>query len=34
MTGPCVVTPAVEEITGVPARSFRRWAEDHVEDFS
>jgi uncharacterized protein YbjT (DUF2867 family) len=31
---PCVVTPTVEEITGVPARSFRRWAEDHAKDFS
>jgi uncharacterized protein YbjT (DUF2867 family) len=33
MAAPCVVTSTVEEITGVPARSFRRWAEDHVEDF-
>ena len=34
MKDPCVVTSAVEEITGVPARSFRQWAEDHVDDFS
>jgi uncharacterized protein YbjT (DUF2867 family) len=34
MKAPCVVTPTVEEITGVPARSFRQWAEDHVKDFS
>jgi uncharacterized protein YbjT (DUF2867 family) len=34
MEAPCVVTSTVEEITGVPARSFRRWAEDHVKDFS
>ncbi|RSN35631.1 NAD-dependent epimerase [Amycolatopsis sp. WAC 01416] len=34
MKEPCVVTPAVEEITGVPARSFRQWAEDHAKDFS
>ncbi|GHH30416.1 NAD(P)H-binding protein [Streptomyces rubradiris] len=34
MNNPCVVTPAVEEITGVPARSFRQWAEDHIKDFS
>ncbi|MFF5077623.1 NAD(P)H-binding protein [Actinoplanes sp. NPDC000266] len=29
----CVVTPAVEEVTGVPARTFRQWVEDHIEDF-
>jgi uncharacterized protein YbjT (DUF2867 family) len=34
MTAPCVVTPTVEEITGEPARTFRRWAEDHAKDFS
>jgi uncharacterized protein YbjT (DUF2867 family) len=34
MDAPCVVTSTVEEITGVPARSFRQWAEDHVKDFS
>ncbi|WP_089157663.1 NAD(P)H-binding protein [Micromonospora sp. NBS 11-29] len=31
---PTVVTKAVEEATGVPARTFRQWAEDHVKDFS
>jgi uncharacterized protein YbjT (DUF2867 family) len=34
MKVPCVVTSTVEEVTGVPARSFRQWAEDHVKDFS
>ena len=34
MEAPCVVTSTVEEVTGVPARSFRQWAEDHVKDFS
>jgi uncharacterized protein YbjT (DUF2867 family) len=34
MKAPCVVTPTVEEVTGVPARSFRQWAEDHAKDFS
>ena len=29
-----VVTSAVEEATGVPARTFRQWVEDHIEDFS
>jgi uncharacterized protein YbjT (DUF2867 family) len=33
MTAPCVVTSTVEEITGVPARPFQRWAEDHIKDF-
>jgi hypothetical protein len=27
------VTRTVEEITGVPARTFRQWAADHVSDF-
>lgn len=27
------VTSTVEEITGVPARTFRQWALDHAEDF-
>jgi uncharacterized protein YbjT (DUF2867 family) len=27
------VTATVEEITGVPARTFRQWAADHVSDF-
>ncbi|GII01363.1 NAD(P)H-binding protein [Planobispora takensis] len=30
---PEVVTAAVEEITGTPARTFREWAADHVADF-
>jgi uncharacterized protein YbjT (DUF2867 family) len=34
LTAECVVTSAVEEITGVPARTFRQWAEDHIKDFS
>jgi uncharacterized protein YbjT (DUF2867 family) len=34
MEAPCVVTPTVEEVTGAPARSFGRWSEDHVKDFS
>ncbi|MFF3870064.1 SDR family oxidoreductase [Micromonospora sp. NPDC001898] len=34
MKAPCVVTSTVEDVTGVPARSFRQWAEDHVKDFS
>ncbi|MCR6488787.1 NAD(P)H-binding protein [Amycolatopsis sp. OK19-0408] len=29
-----VVTSTVEEVTGKPARSFREWAQDHVEAFS
>jgi uncharacterized protein YbjT (DUF2867 family) len=27
------VTPAVEEVTGTPARSFEEWAGDHAADF-
>jgi len=27
------VSDAVEKVTGVPARTFREWAEDHREDF-
>ncbi|MCR6488742.1 NAD(P)H-binding protein [Amycolatopsis sp. OK19-0408] len=34
MKAPCVVTSAVEDVTGAPARSFRQWAEDHVKEFS
>lgn len=33
VTRPEPVTRAVEEITGVPARTFRRWAGDHISDF-
>lgn len=32
-TRPELVTPTVEEITGVPARTFRQWAHDHSGDF-
>ena len=32
-TQPEPVTRVVEEITGVPARTFRQWAADHVGDF-
>jgi uncharacterized protein YbjT (DUF2867 family) len=30
---PALVTSAVEEITGAPARTFREWAIDHAADF-
>lgn len=30
---PPEITDAVERITGTPARSFARWAEDHADDF-
>ena len=30
---PEIVTSAVEELTGAPARPFDEWARDHVEDF-
>jgi uncharacterized protein YbjT (DUF2867 family) len=33
VTQPEPVTRVVEEITGVPARTFRQWAGDHVSDF-
>jgi uncharacterized protein YbjT (DUF2867 family) len=33
VTHPELVTRTVEEITGVPARSFRQWAADHASDF-
>jgi len=33
VTEPERVSPAVEEITGVPARSFREWATNHADDF-
>jgi uncharacterized protein YbjT (DUF2867 family) len=29
---PAFVTSTVEEVTGVPARSFREWAADHTEE--
>ncbi|MEV0230128.1 NAD(P)H-binding protein [Nonomuraea sp. NPDC050786] len=28
-----LITSAVEEVTGTPARTFRQWAADHAEDF-
>ncbi len=31
---PAFVTPAVEEITGRPARTFFEWAVDHAADFA
>ncbi len=30
---PALVTSAVAEITGVPARSFHDWAVDHAVEF-
>ena len=30
---PALLTSAVEEVTGVPARTFREWAIDHAADF-
>jgi uncharacterized protein YbjT (DUF2867 family) len=30
---PAFVTPAVEEVTGRPARTFRQWATDHAGAF-
>jgi uncharacterized protein YbjT (DUF2867 family) len=31
---PAPITDEVERITGVPARSFKQWAADHVADFT
>jgi uncharacterized protein YbjT (DUF2867 family) len=31
---PALVTSAIEEITGTPARTFREWAFEHAGDFS
>jgi uncharacterized protein YbjT (DUF2867 family) len=33
VTQPEAVTRTVEEVTGVPARTFRQWAGDHISDF-
>jgi len=33
VTEPETVSPAVEEITGAPARTFRQWVIDHAGDF-
>jgi uncharacterized protein YbjT (DUF2867 family) len=30
---PALVTSTVEEITGIPARTFRAWVTDHAEEF-
>ncbi|WP_433063333.1 NAD(P)H-binding protein [Dactylosporangium sp. CS-033363] len=32
-TGPAAVTPAVEELTGHPARPYAEWVRDHLEAF-
>jgi len=31
---PALVTSAIEEVTGTPARTFRQWAIDHAGDFA
>jgi len=31
---PALVTSAIEEVTGLPARTFREWASDHAGDFA
>jgi uncharacterized protein YbjT (DUF2867 family) len=31
---PALVTSAIEEVTGAPARTFREWAIDHAGDFA
>ncbi len=33
VTEPEPVTRTVEQVTGVPARTFRQWASDHISDF-
>jgi hypothetical protein len=33
VTEPEVVTTAVAEVTGEPARPFRDWAAEHADDF-
>lgn len=33
VTAPELVTRTVEEVTAVPARTFRQWAGDHISDF-
>ncbi|MEU1734052.1 NAD(P)H-binding protein [Streptosporangium sp. NPDC020145] len=30
---PAIVSPVVEQLTGLPARSFARWADEHADDF-
>ncbi|MFI6519858.1 NAD(P)H-binding protein [Spirillospora sp. NPDC050679] len=34
VTRPETVSPAVEQITGRPGRTYREWVADHVDDFS
>lgn len=34
VSAPEPVTSTVEDLTGVPARTFREWAQDHATDFS
>jgi uncharacterized protein YbjT (DUF2867 family) len=31
---PALVTSVIEEVTGIPARTFREWAIDHAADFA
>jgi hypothetical protein len=31
---PALVTSAVLDVTGAPARSFHNWAKDHAGDFA
>jgi uncharacterized protein YbjT (DUF2867 family) len=31
---PAYVTTTIADVTGLPARTFRQWATDHVDDFS
>ena len=31
---PALVTSAIEDVTGAPARTFREWATDHAADFA
>jgi uncharacterized protein YbjT (DUF2867 family) len=33
VTEPEPVTPTIEQVTGVPASTFRQWAGDHISDF-
>ena len=30
---PALITSTIEDVTGTPARTFRRWAADHAPDF-
>jgi hypothetical protein len=33
ITNPVLPTSAVHEVTGTAARTFRRWAADHADNF-